>query len=196
MIICAGTVMARLGDLQRIQFSMDHDFSCSFIPWISRQVNSFLNSTYPLNWFPTFLSTATQIYLLVTIFHPLQPTLSERAILPSLVTSLLFNIVVTLFVTMRLLFRRRLVIKILGKEHASHYVSLMSMFVESAGLTSLIGIPSIVLFAMNHPVGNIFITSSPQITVRSSFQKWQPVERSLCWCYLPFCGLSPIFFFL
>ena len=72
---------------------------------------------------------------------------------------------VTIFVTIRLLLQRRLVIKILGKEHAKHYVSIVSMLVESAAVTSVIGVPSIVLFSLSHPVGNVFASMLPQVTV-------------------------------
>ena len=106
------------------------------------------------------------ICLLVQISQPsLSLWSSLNFSLPYFTLSLSLNVIVSIFITLRLLSQRRKVVNILGRQHAQQYVSIAAMIVESAALYSVFSITFLVLYAINHPVQNIFLQILPQIEV-------------------------------
>ncbi|KAG6911289.1 hypothetical protein DXG01_002128 [Tephrocybe rancida] len=92
-----------------------------------------------------------------------QPGLSMYSALPQAfgtayyITSLSVNILLTILITVRLLLYRRKVLSTLPSEHGAHYVSLVTIMVESAALYSLLAFIFVVTYAINNPLNQIFL---------------------------------------
>ena len=88
------------------------------------------------------------------------------------VISLSVNIVLTILISARLLMYRRRVstIKI---DNGQHYVSLATIFIESAALYSVFALLFIITYAINNPINPIFLTiaSSCQVWMSPLYQK-------------------------
>ena len=106
------------------------------------------------------------ICLLVQISQPsLSLWSSLNFSLPYFTLSLSLNIIVAIFITLRLLSQRRKIVNILGKQHAQQYVSIAAMIIESAALYSVFSVTFLGLYGANHPVQNVFLQILPQIEV-------------------------------
>lgn len=81
------------------------------------------------------------------------------------ISTLSINVIVPLMIVIRLAVHRRRVVKALGVQHGEHYVSIISMFIESASLVSLFVIFFLVPFVMNSPIAIVAIQVAPQIQV-------------------------------
>lgn len=100
-----------------------------------------------------------------------QPGLSLYSSLPMAygtsyyAVSLGVNIILTTLITLRLLLNRRSLIAYLPKEHASHYLSLVTIIVESAAIYSLFAVLFLITYAANHPSNQVFLAlaSSAQV---------------------------------
>lgn len=75
-------------------------------------------------------------------------------------TSLCVNIVVTILIVLRLLIHRRSVLRSLPPEHAKHYLSLATVFIESASLYTISALGFIISYAANHPINQFFLAVS------------------------------------
>jgi hypothetical protein len=101
-----------------------------------------------------------------------QPGLSLYSALPMAygtsyyAISLSVNILLTILIAARLLmYRRRAMLAALPHGHATHYVSLAAIFVESAALYSIVALAFIISYALNNPINQIFLcmASSAQV---------------------------------
>ena len=86
--------------------------------------------------------------------------------LPYFALSLALNISVSCLIVARLVHLRCTLTNLLGSEHAIQCTSIIAMIVESALLFSVFSVLSLVTYAMNHPLQNIFLQMLPQIQVR------------------------------
>lgn len=101
-----------------------------------------------------------------------QPGLSLYSALPMAygtayyVISLSVNIVLTILIAVRLLLYRRQAIATLSAAHGAHYISLATIFVESAAIYSLFAFIFIITYAVNNPINQIFlaVASSAQVS--------------------------------
>jgi hypothetical protein len=73
------------------------------------------------------------------------------------IISLSVNIMLTLLITVRLLWYRRIVSESLSPEHATQYLSLAAILVESAALYSVFALMFIISYAINNPINQIFL---------------------------------------
>ncbi|KZT08019.1 uncharacterized protein LAESUDRAFT_698085 [Laetiporus sulphureus 93-53] len=83
--------------------------------------------------------------------------------------TLALNVVVTIFIVIRILAFRQRIKKVLGADHVSEYVNVAAILVESASLFSAFMILFIVPTALNSPVAQAFIGAVGQIQTVSSF---------------------------
>lgn len=77
------------------------------------------------------------------------------------------NIILTIFIVVRLFLYRRNLIKHLSGYHARHYVSLAAIIVESAALYSVFALLFLITYAVDDPVTPIFLglVASTQVKV-------------------------------
>ena len=87
-------------------------------------------------------------------------------------TSLSLNIVLTLMIVIRLYLHRRSITKSMGRRHAAHYTSIISILIESAAVLVVMTIFFLIPFAMGNPIANIPLLTMVQIPVR---------HVSICW---------------
>lgn len=130
---------------------------------------SFGRSTSPFAWMWKLLSLVlvTGIIFLYRTSQPSSsPWASAFATLLYVSTSLSLNILLTLMIVTRLYFHRRHTIKLLGRRHATHYTSIITMLVESAAVMDVMFIFFIIPFAIGNPIANIFLLSMVQVQVR------------------------------
>ena len=80
--------------------------------------------------------------------------------------SLGLNIFLTTLILARLLMHRRTILEHLPPEHAKHYLSLMTLIVESAALYSGFAIMFLVAYGLNQPINQIFLGFSQGAQVR------------------------------
>ncbi|KAF9014143.1 hypothetical protein BDQ17DRAFT_1231049 [Cyathus striatus] len=78
--------------------------------------------------------------------------------------SVVLNVLVTILITGKLLYHRRLVHGLLGEDHCKTYMSLVAVFAESGALYSIIGIVYIPLYATG---SNMFIAFVPFLEAAS-----------------------------
>lgn len=71
--------------------------------------------------------------------------------------SLGVNIVLTFLIIIRLFQYRRTILRSLPPDHAKHYVSIMTVLVESAALYSVFAIIFLITYAVNNPINQIFL---------------------------------------
>jgi len=78
--------------------------------------------------------------------------------------SLTANVILTILIATRLLFYRRKAVESLPKDHATDYLSLVAIVVESASIHSAFALVFLVTYAVNHPINSVFliVTSSSQ----------------------------------
>ncbi|KIL60278.1 hypothetical protein M378DRAFT_84013 [Amanita muscaria Koide BX008] len=77
------------------------------------------------------------------------------------VTSLGVNIAVTILITLRLALHRRVLLESLPPDHATQYLSIITIIVESAALYSVIALAFIIFYALNNPINQIFMGLLP-----------------------------------
>lgn len=100
-----------------------------------------------------------------------QPGLSLYSALPMAygtsyyVISLSVNILLTILIAARLLMYRRKAMLTLPHGHATHYVTLAAIFVESAALYSIAALTFIVSYALNNPINQIFLCTASSAQV-------------------------------
>lgn len=104
-----------------------------------------------------------------------QPGLSLYSSLPMAygtsyyAVSLGLNIILTVLISLRLLLNRRSLIACLPKEHASHYLSLIAIIVESAAIYSLFAILFLITYAVDDPSNQVLLAfaSSAQVSSKT-----------------------------
>lgn len=73
-------------------------------------------------------------------------------------TSVGVNIIATIMITIRLVLHRQLIMNTLPPEHATHYVSVTTIIIESAALYSIFAIGFIVSYAIKNPLSQVFMS--------------------------------------
>jgi hypothetical protein len=104
--------------------------------------------------------SATSIVLIVVISNPKQGETSALGIDFAIcwyVLSVSINILSTFAIVGRLLWKRRTIITLLGKEHSKVYIGVAAMLVESAVLYSVFGVIFIGTYFKQNPVTNLVI---------------------------------------
>ena len=92
-----------------------------------------------------------------------QPGLSFYSALPMAygtsyyAISLGVNIVMTIFIVLRLLQYRRTVMSALPAEYAKHYLSIATVLIESAALYSVFALMFLVTYAVNNPINQVVL---------------------------------------
>ncbi|EPQ58308.1 hypothetical protein GLOTRDRAFT_72606, partial [Gloeophyllum trabeum ATCC 11539] len=79
--------------------------------------------------------------------------------------SLSLNILVTLFILVRLLLHRREMCKSLGEAYGKYYVAIAAILVESAALYAACSILFLVPYVLNHPLQFIFMQILSQVQI-------------------------------
>lgn len=74
--------------------------------------------------------------------------------------SLGVNVILTILITIRLFMYRRMILDVLPEEHARYYVSLATIMVESAALYSVLALVSIITYAINNPLNQVFLSAA------------------------------------
>ncbi|RPD82718.1 hypothetical protein L226DRAFT_450718 [Lentinus tigrinus ALCF2SS1-7] len=67
------------------------------------------------------------------------------------------NIILTILIVFRLLAYRRTYLRVLPPEHVRHYLSLVTLFVESAALYSVFAIAFLISYALNKPINQVWL---------------------------------------
>lgn len=88
--------------------------------------------------------------------------------IPYLSLSLALNILVTIFIVVRLLLQRRRITRALGNLHGVHYTSIVAMIIESAALYSVFSLLLLVPFGLKSPISQIFLPCIGQVQVSQS----------------------------
>ncbi|KAF8971758.1 hypothetical protein BDZ97DRAFT_1143843 [Flammula alnicola] len=120
--------------------------------------------SYGVIAFPSLMVLASFVMGTLWTLQSSQPGLSLYSALPMAygtsyyVISLSVNIILTILITIRLLLYRRRLLESLPSAHGSHYVSLATIFVESAALYSIFALIFIVTYAINNPINQIFLS--------------------------------------
>ena len=93
--------------------------------------------------------------------------LSDAFAVPFFIMSLALNIILTLLIVARLWFHRYQNQRHFGVSHGRQYVSVASMFVDSAALYCITSILLLGTFIANHPVNQIWLGIAPFVQVGS-----------------------------
>ncbi|KAI0065072.1 hypothetical protein BV25DRAFT_1913714 [Artomyces pyxidatus] len=121
------------------------------------------NIAYLVTAFPALMLVASFVMGVLWTLQSSQPGLSLYSALPLAygtsyyAISLGVNIILTILITIRLLQYRQTVLKTLPPDHAKHYVSLMTVLVESAALYSLFAVLFLITYAINNPLNQVFL---------------------------------------
>ncbi|KAJ7807860.1 hypothetical protein B0H14DRAFT_3881764 [Mycena olivaceomarginata] len=113
--------------------------------------------------FPIVLLLASFATGTLWVLQTSQPSLSIYRALPvtygtSYYTlSLGVNIILTLLIIGRLLVYRRNLLENLAVAHGAHYISLITIIVESAALYSLFALLFLITYAINHPTNQVWL---------------------------------------
>ncbi|KAG9218943.1 hypothetical protein CCMSSC00406_0000943 [Pleurotus cornucopiae] len=120
-------------------------------------------AAYLATAFPALLLLASFVMGTLWTLQSSQPGLSLYSKLPLAygtsyyAISLSVNIILTILITFRLLLYRHRIKESLPEEHAKHYVSLLTIIIESAALYSLFSILFLITYAVNNPTNQIFL---------------------------------------
>ncbi|TBU27450.1 hypothetical protein BD311DRAFT_665429 [Dichomitus squalens] len=112
---------------------------------------------------PTILLVASFVVGTIWTLQSTHPNLSLYSKEPEAfgtayyAVSLGLNIFLTTLILARLLMHRRTILEHLPPEHAKHYLSLMTLIVESAALYSAFAIMFLVAYGLNQPINQIFL---------------------------------------
>ncbi|KAJ7876049.1 hypothetical protein B0H14DRAFT_34037 [Mycena olivaceomarginata] len=113
--------------------------------------------------FPIVLLLASFVMGTLWVLQSSQPSLSLYSALPMAygtsyyTLSLGVNIILTLLIIGRLLVYRRNLLENLTAAHGAHYVSLITIIVESAALYSLFALLFLITYAINHPTNQVWL---------------------------------------
>ncbi|KAF8623262.1 hypothetical protein AX15_006437 [Amanita polypyramis BW_CC] len=97
------------------------------------------------------------------------------------VTSLGVNILVTGLIILRLLLHRRAHLKYLPPEHARHYLSMTTIFVESAALYTTFALAYVITFALDSPMNQIFLGASSACQQIAGYLIILRLARGVAW---------------
>lgn len=133
----------------------------------------FYNMNYWLAIFPGIIflgQVASSIVFLVEVSLPggtLWSPLGIDFTTSWFMLSIFLNVILTILIVGRLLFKRRAISKVLGAQHSTHYTSIAALLVESAALYSVTGIIFVGTFLTANPVQNLILPILGMCTVIS-----------------------------
>ncbi|KAJ7350669.1 hypothetical protein DFH08DRAFT_935453 [Mycena albidolilacea] len=113
--------------------------------------------------FPIVLLLFSFVMGTLWVLESSQPFLSLYSALPMAygtsyyTLSLGVNIILTLLIIGRLLVYRRNLLENLTAAHGAHYISLITIIVESAALYSLFALLFLITYAINHPTNQVWL---------------------------------------
>ncbi|KAJ7876050.1 hypothetical protein B0H14DRAFT_2714429 [Mycena olivaceomarginata] len=114
--------------------------------------------------FPIVLLLVSFVMGTLWVLQSSQPSLSLYSALPMAygtfyyTLSLGVNIILTLLIIGRLLIYRRNLLENLTAAHGAHYVSLITIIVESAVLYSIFALLFLITYGINHPTNQVWLT--------------------------------------
>ncbi|KAI9062691.1 hypothetical protein FKP32DRAFT_1612444 [Trametes sanguinea] len=120
-------------------------------------------TAYVVNVFPLITLTASFVMGTLWTLQSSHPGLSMYSKQPMAygtayyTLSLGTNVVLTILIIMRLLAYRRALLEHLPSAHSQHYVSLISIIVESAALYSVFAVAFLVSYAINAPINQMWL---------------------------------------
>ncbi|KAJ3013836.1 hypothetical protein NUW54_g1477 [Trametes sanguinea] len=120
-------------------------------------------TAYVVNTFPLITLTASFVMGTLWTLQSSHPGLSMYSKQPMAygtayyTLSLGTNVVLTILIIMRLLTYRRALLEHLPSAHSQHYVSLISIIVESAALYSVFAVAFLVSYAINAPINQMWL---------------------------------------
>lgn len=119
----------------------------------------------------TFNSIATAVVFAIETSSPngFFSAKTTTFALPFFGLSLGLNIWLTLMIVIRMLYHRRESRKIFGPKHGTHYGSISSIFIESAGLYAISSILLLATYAPQHPINQIWLGLEPFVQVSTIF---------------------------
>ncbi|KAF7362401.1 hypothetical protein MVEN_00587300 [Mycena venus] len=113
--------------------------------------------------FPIILVLASFVMGTLWTLQSSQPTLSMYSVQPLAygtsyyAISLSLNIILTLLIIGRLLLYRRSLLKDLPVAYGAHYISLITIVVESAALYTVFAILFLITYALNNPTNQVWL---------------------------------------
>ncbi|KAJ7884287.1 hypothetical protein B0H13DRAFT_2252960 [Mycena leptocephala] len=116
--------------------------------------------------FPFMLLLASFAMGVLWIVEISQPGLSLYSKLPLAygtayyAISLGVNIIITIFIVTRLLLYRRRLLKSVPYAHAGHYISMMTIAIESAALYSLFAVLFLITYVVNNPTCQVWLVAA------------------------------------
>ena len=84
------------------------------------------------------------------------------------VTSLGVNVVLTALIILRLVHLRTVVLRILPANYTKHYMSVVTIVVESVLVYSIFALAFIITYALNNPMNQVFLYMGSACQVRMS----------------------------
>ncbi|KAG6911282.1 hypothetical protein DXG01_002121 [Tephrocybe rancida] len=114
--------------------------------------------------FPCFLLLASFALGVIWALQSSQPGLSLFSSIPVafgtsyFAVSLSVNIVLTILISVRLLYYRHKIVANLPKGAGDDYVSLIAILVESASIYSAFALIFLIAYAVKHPINSVFLT--------------------------------------
>ena len=83
--------------------------------------------------------------------------------------SLSINIVLTILIVIRLIQYRKTAMAALPEEHAKHYLSIVTVLVESAALYSIFALLFLITYAINNPINQVMLGIAQATQVSTLF---------------------------
>ncbi|KAI9062690.1 hypothetical protein FKP32DRAFT_1723600 [Trametes sanguinea] len=120
-------------------------------------------TAYVVNVFPLITLTASFVMGTLWTLQSSHPGLSMYSKQPMAYGSAYYtlslgtNVVLTILIIMRLLTYRRALLEHLPSAHSQHYVSLISIIVESAALYSVFAVAFLVSYSIGAPINQIWL---------------------------------------
>ena len=92
------------------------------------------------------------------------------------VTSLGVNVVLTTLIILRLVHLRTVVLKILPADYTKHYMSAVTIVVESVLVYSIFALAFIITYALDNPMNQVFLYMGSGCQVRISWLSYKEVN--------------------
>jgi len=122
-----------------------------------------------LSLFPGLMflgSIASSILFLLSVANPTDLALAALTVQFGIAywsLSLGLNVILSLSIATRILMIRKSIIRLIGSQHSTQYISIVAMLVESAAIYAVFGIMFLICFARNTPLQNILVGMLGQV---------------------------------
>ncbi|KAI0079051.1 hypothetical protein K474DRAFT_724371 [Panus rudis PR-1116 ss-1] len=101
--------------------------------------------------------------------------------LPYFATSLSLNLLLTCLIAGRLWYYKREGRAVFGRGYGRHYTSILTIFIESAALYSLVSILLLSTYAVQHPINQIWLGLSPAVQMTATYLIIYRVAEGKAW---------------